>query len=104
MIRASIVSLSILIGGCASVPVSHETPPTLPRAKPVQAMGAPNVDGLVRACKFRPTFRNLLLDEQLAMIRNCLEITGDVLWKTIEKNRRLVEWINDESAAVRPVQ
>lgn len=101
MIKATIVSLSMLLGGCATAPASRETPPTSSRAKPVQAMEKPNVAGLVQACKFRPAFRNLLLDEQLAMINNCLAIASDVLWSTIAKNERLVEWIEAEG---KPVQ
>lgn len=47
----------------------------------------------VDACRFRPTFGNLKLDDQLAMIRNCIEVTGSVLWECSAKRDRLAEFI-----------
>lgn len=68
-----------------------------PRAKPVQALERPNTDGLVAACKFRPEFARLELDDQLAMIRNCIEVVGPALWTLVEKHDRLADYIEAEN-------
>ncbi len=96
MRKAVLASLSILIGGCATQPSSRETPPTLPRAKPVQALAACRTQSVADACKFRPEFAQLELADQLAMIGNCIEVTGAVLWECSAKRDRLAEWIESE--------
>lgn len=56
-------------------------------------MEACRTQSAVDACKVRPEFWNLELADQAAMIRNCVEVTADVMWKCAAKNERLVEWI-----------
>lgn len=68
----------------------------MPRAKPVQALAACRTQSAVDACKFRSEFGNLTLDDQLGMIRNCIEVTGAVLWECSGKQARLAEYIDAE--------
>lgn len=67
-----------------------------PRAKPVQALQACRTQSVVEACRFRPEFVNLELADQLAMIGNCVEVTGAVLWDCSAKRDRLAEYIETE--------
>lgn len=92
--RTAIVALaSILIGGCATPPKLDATPPTLPRAKPVQAMQACRTQSVTDACRFRPEFGRLDLADQLAMIGNCVEVMSAVLYECAARQGRLREWI-----------
>lgn len=59
-------------------------------------MQACRTQSVVDACKFRPEFSRLELKDQLAMIGNCIEVTGAVLWECSEKHDRLTEWIEAE--------
>jgi hypothetical protein len=93
--RTAVLSFVLLaIGGCASQPSFHETPPTPPRAKPSQALQACRTQSAVDACKFRPEFVRLSLADQLGMVRNCIEVTGAVMWECSAKRDRLAEWIS----------
>lgn len=98
MRMAVLVLLSLTIGACASPPPLVEIPPTLPRAKPVQAMAACRTQSVTDACRFRPQFGNLELADQVGMISNCIEVTAAVLWECAGKQGRLVEWIEAEPA------
>ena len=72
----------------------------MPRAKPVQALQVCRVQSAIDACKFRPEFAQLELADQVAMIANCVEVTGTVLWECSALRDRLAEWIEaDESPA-----
>src|SRR5262245_1897596 len=96
MRAVTVALLSMAICGCASRPSSVATPPTLPRAKPVQAMAVCRTQTVTDACKFRPEFRKLELGDQVAMIANCIEVTAAVLWECDEKQKRLAEWVASE--------
>lgn len=96
MRTASLVLLSLLTGGCADLASLPMIPPTLPRARPVQALQACRTQSVVDACRFRPEFANLRLEDQLAMIGNCTEVTGSVLWECSAKRDRLAEFIEAE--------
>jgi hypothetical protein len=67
-----------------------------PRAKPVQALQPCNLETVRLACKFRPEFANLLIDEQLAMMRGCFELIGPELRACSVKRDRLAEYIEAE--------
>lgn len=66
----------------------------------MQALEACATQSVHDACRFRPAFADLELVDQLAMIRNCLEISGPALWSCAAKHDRLVDWIlaGDEAA------
>lgn len=63
-----------------------------PRAQP-QGMEACNLESVRLACKFRPEFGNLKIEDQLAMMANCFEIAGPELRACSAKHDRLAEWI-----------
>ena len=96
MRTASLVLLLALTGACASSPPQVVTPPTLPRAKPVQAMAQCRLPSVAEACRFRPEFARLDLADQLAMIGNCVEVMSAVLYECADKQGRLSEWIEGQ--------
>ena len=63
----------------------------------MQALQACRIQSAIDACKFRPEFAQLELPDQLAMIFNCVQVTGAVLWECSEKQGRLAEWIEVET-------
>ncbi len=93
MRKALLALLLIPLGGCASSPPPVDTPPTLPRAKPAQALAQCRTQSATDACRFRPEFAQLALKDQLAMLGNCLEVVAVVMWECDEKQRRLAEFI-----------
>jgi hypothetical protein len=95
MRMAVLVLLLALNMGCASSPKLDETPPTLPRAKPVQAMAACNTRSVQEACKYRPEFAGMDLAFQLGMIANCTAILADAFYECVEKQDRLAEFIGE---------
>lgn len=95
MLKAcAIVLCCLTLSACASRPSCPEIPATPPRAQPVEAMGPSSPQSVLEACRFRPQFSNLTLDEQGAMLRNCFEVLGPAYREEARKRSRLVEWIN----------
>lgn len=66
------------------------------RVKPLEAMGPSRQAQVVDACKFRPQFSNLKAEEQLAMIRNCVEVLGPSMRLEATERQVLVKWIQGE--------
>ncbi len=93
MRMAPLTLFLILIGGCASRPPSVETPPTPPRAAPVQAMESCAVQAVRDACRFRPDFASLTEEEQFAEMRGCFEVIGPKFRECAEKHDGLRDFI-----------
>lgn len=93
---ATALFVCLMIGACASQPQPPEIPPTLKRAKPLEAMGPSRQEQVVAACKFRPQFRNLEAEDQLALLRNCVEVLGPTMRIEATERQTLVKWIEAE--------
>jgi hypothetical protein len=59
-------------------------------------MGPSRQQIVLEACRFRPEWANLLAEEQLAMVRNCVEVLGPTLRLEAAERQVLAEWIKAE--------
>lgn len=66
------------------------------RAKPLEAMGPSRESLVADACRFQPGVWKLAHKEQVAFLRNCVEILGPSFRLSEKERLVLAEWIEAE--------
>lgn len=66
------------------------------RVKPLEAMGPSHQVQVSEACGFRKELANLTAEEQLAFVRNCIEVLGPAYRDEATLRAVLARWIKAE--------
>lgn len=93
-VSVSIVAC-LMLSACASAPQLLEPLPTPQRAKPIEAMNAPESSSIADRCTFHG-FASRSLEEQGEMLRRCFDVLGPAYRDLALRHAALVEWINAE--------